>query len=227
MGHFVMKLETYLRIHKIPFQLDFNYKGGPKNKTPWIEYNGITMGDSQLIIEYFNKEFNFDMNSHLSKQERAVAWAIQKWLEEYTYWLNVYSRWVIFGDEMLRKFLKVPGPVAALLKITMRPGIIKTSYTVGIGRHSDEEVHQLMRNDLKKKFSDLLGDKKYIMGDKITETDCAAFGILSQIRWCTPESCPGRQLLTSDELKNVAHYLDRIKDTYWMDWEEILAAVKK
>ncbi|XP_060585324.1 failed axon connections homolog isoform X1 [Ruditapes philippinarum] len=110
--------------------------------------------------------------------------------------LNVYSRWVIFGDEMLRKFLKVPGPVAALLKITMRPGIIKTSYTVGIGRHSDEEVHQLMRNDLKK-FSDLLGDKKYIMGDKITETDCAAFGILSQIRWCTPESCPGRQLLTS------------------------------
>jgi hypothetical protein len=44
------------------------------------------MGDSQLIIEYFNKEFNFDMNSHLSKQERAVAGAIQKWLEEYTYW---------------------------------------------------------------------------------------------------------------------------------------------
>jgi hypothetical protein len=34
-------------------------------------------------------------------------------------------------------------------------------------------------------------------------------------------------LLKGDELKNVADYLDRIKDTYWMDWEEILAAVKK
>jgi hypothetical protein len=44
------------------------------------------MGDSQLIIEYLNKQLNIDMNSHLSKQERAMAWAVQKWLEEYTYW---------------------------------------------------------------------------------------------------------------------------------------------
>jgi hypothetical protein len=82
---------------------------------------------------------------------------VQPYLLLYFFRLNVYSRWVIFGDEMLRKFLKVPGPVASLLKITMRPEIIKTSYTVGIGRHNDEEVHQLMRNDLKK-FSDLLGE---------------------------------------------------------------------
>ncbi|XP_053385457.1 failed axon connections homolog [Mercenaria mercenaria] len=226
MGHFVMKLETYLRINKIPFQLDFNYEGGPKNKTPWIEYNGVTMGDSQLIIEYFNKKFNIDINSHLSKQERAIAWAIQKWLEEYTYWLNVHTRWNIFYGDTLTKLLDVPKYLVAFWKIFNQAKVVKVLYTVGIGRHSDEEVHQMMVKDLRQ-FSEILGDKKYIMGDKITETDCAAFGVLSQIRWCTPESCPGHQLLTNGELKNVTDYLDRIKDTYWMDWDEILAAVKK
>lgn len=226
MGHFVMKLETYLRIHKIPFQLDFNFAGGPKNKTPWIEYNGVTMGDSQLIMQYFNKTFNVDMNSHLSKEERAIAWAIQKWLEEYTYWLNVHTRWSIFFEDMLTQILNVSRWVVSFMKIVRKPKIERTTYTVGIGRHSDEEVHKMMVNDLRM-FADILGTKKYIMGDKVTETDCAAFGVLSQIRWCTPESDPGHQLLTSGELKNVIDYLDRIKDTYWMDWEDILAAVKK
>ena len=59
---------------------------GPKGKVPWIEYNGIEMGDSQLIIEFLNKEFNVDLNKHLTAKERATAWAIQKWLEEFTYW---------------------------------------------------------------------------------------------------------------------------------------------
>lgn len=58
----------------------------PKGKIPWIEYNGTSMGDSQFIIQFLEKEFNLDLNSHLTKQERAVAWAIQKWLEEFTYW---------------------------------------------------------------------------------------------------------------------------------------------
>ena len=58
----------------------------PKGKVPWIEYNSIEMGDSQLIIEFLNKEFNVDLNKHLTAKERATAWAIQKWLEEFTYW---------------------------------------------------------------------------------------------------------------------------------------------
>lgn len=63
-----------------------NLKFGPKGKIPWIEYNGTTLGDSQFIIEFLGREFNVDLNSHLSARERATAWAIQKWLEEFTYW---------------------------------------------------------------------------------------------------------------------------------------------
>ena len=60
--------------------------GGPRRKIPWIEYNDLVLSDSQLIVNYLNKEFNVDLNSKLSPKEKATAWAIQKWLEEFTYW---------------------------------------------------------------------------------------------------------------------------------------------
>ena len=63
-----------------------NAIAGPRHKIPWIEYNGQIMSDSQLIINYLNKEFNVSLNSHLTPRENATAWAIQKWLEEFTYW---------------------------------------------------------------------------------------------------------------------------------------------
>ena len=62
--------------------------GGPQGKIPWIEYNDTVMSDSQHIINFLNKEFNIDLNKHLTPPERAKAWAIQKWLEEFTYWYD-------------------------------------------------------------------------------------------------------------------------------------------
>lgn len=35
------------------------------------------------------------------------------------------------------------------------------------------------------------------MGSRITNVDCAAFGILAQVRWATPDQCPGKTLLIS------------------------------
>ena len=56
-----------------------------------------------------------------------------------------------------------------------------------------------------------IGDNKYIMGNNITEADCAAFGILSQIRWCTPDCCQGHQLL-----KSLYHEICLTLNTYLM-----------
>lgn len=214
-GHFVMKLETYLRVNKIPYQSNYNYRNGPKGKVPWIEYNGITMGDSQMIIKFLNKEFKVDMDSHLKKYEKAQAWAIQKWIEEYMYWLNVHTRWVIFTEEMFTEGLAT---FPKALKPLIRKKATGMTYAVGVGRHSNTEVHELMLHDLRQ-FSELLGTNNYLMGDKISVVDCAAFGILSQIRWATPSKCPGTSLLRSGELSNVVDYLDRIKQQYWADWD--------
>ena len=40
-------------------------------------------------------------------------------------------------------------------------------------------------------------------GKEPTEVDCAVFGILSQVRWQTPDRCPGKQVLTGTNNVNL------------------------
>ena len=224
LGHFVVKLETYLRMAKIPYEpcYSLTFDSGPKNKIPWIEYNGITMGDSQLIIQYLNKELNIDLNKHLSLKDKATAWAIQKWLEEFTYWLNVHTKWCLFGDDFLQNMFKLPIMLNfALVKSYLKRMIRNITYTVGVGRHSNEEIAEMMKHDLRM-LSELLGDKKFFMGNEPCELDAAVFGQLVEYRWHTPEKCPGWQLLTG-ELTNLMDYIDRMKELYWPDWNERIA----
>lgn len=48
---FVLKLETYLRFAKLPYEVDKVDIWGPKDKTPWVSYDGQLLADSQFIIE--------------------------------------------------------------------------------------------------------------------------------------------------------------------------------
>ena len=57
-----------------------------KGKTPWMEYNGEAVADSQFCIDFLNKKLGIDLNQHLSSEERAVARAFQKMTEEDIYW---------------------------------------------------------------------------------------------------------------------------------------------
>ena len=57
-----------------------------KGKLTWIEYNGISVDDSEFIIEFLNAEFKLDMNKHLTQEQNGVGRAIQKMLEENSYW---------------------------------------------------------------------------------------------------------------------------------------------
>ncbi|XP_060602044.1 failed axon connections homolog [Ruditapes philippinarum] len=217
-SHFVVKLETYLRFHNILYQSDFNidnYKLGPKQKVPWIEYNDVTLGDSQMIIEFLNKELNVDMDAHLSKQEKALAWAIQKWIEEFMYWISVQWTWVLFIEETFQDGIS-PFPLDE--KSAVKDWVANMTYTAGIGRHSEEEILEMTVSNLRK-FSDILGERQYIFGDKMSTVDCSAFGIFSQMRWLTPKSCPCYKVFEDGEISNVVKYLDRIRDHYWPDWD--------
>ena len=58
----------------------------PKKKSPWITYNGVDIGDSQLCIEFLMKEFNVDLSAHLSALEKSQARAYLKLIEESMRW---------------------------------------------------------------------------------------------------------------------------------------------
>ncbi len=52
---FVLKVETYLRMAKISYEIDKSDIWGPNGKTPWMSINGINISDSQFIIEFLGK----------------------------------------------------------------------------------------------------------------------------------------------------------------------------
>ena len=68
------------------FQNVHAYKTGPKGKSPWIEYNGEVVGDSQFIMSYLSEKLEVDLNKTLSKEHKATARAFQKMVDEYMYW---------------------------------------------------------------------------------------------------------------------------------------------
>ncbi|XP_052763877.1 failed axon connections homolog [Mya arenaria] len=82
MSPFCIKIETYLRMAKIPYQL----QNGAKGKSPWIEYNGETLGDSKLIMSYMVEKCGINLSMGLTEEQRAIGRAFQTLVDERMYW---------------------------------------------------------------------------------------------------------------------------------------------
>jgi len=67
--------------------------------------------------------------------------------------LNVRTRWVIYCDEMFRMISCLRG----YIKTALRRKVEAMTFTVGVGRHSNQEVHAMMVNDLRQ-FAAILGN---------------------------------------------------------------------
>ncbi|GAB1608545.1 failed axon connections homolog [Argonauta hians] len=211
---FAIKLETYLRMAKLPYQVEYTAKLSPKNKSPWITYNGEVVSDSQFIIEYLNKKFNIDLNSNLTAEQQGIARAMQKMVEENLFWALALIRFVYcYSDPSLQKLIPVPKIVIWNVKRI----ILKQSYCQGLGRHSQSEVEKIAMEDLKA-LSHFIGEKKFLMGEEPCETDCAIFGIIAVTRQM-PESSICTKMIEDGIYPNLTKYFDRLKDLYWPDWK--------
>ncbi|KAG7170094.1 Failed axon connections-like 6 [Homarus americanus] len=176
---FVVKLEMYLRMADIPYQVDYEEPVGPKGKCPWITLNGEEIGDSQLIMEKLGPMYNKDFSSALTPEQKAIAQGMRIMVDEHLLWCLVVWRYVVDAGRSLVVCMELPFYFAIMLRVFL--GKIKQSTSAqGIGRHSYAEVEEMGRKDLNA-LSVYLGEKRYLMGDEPTEVDCAVFGMLSQI----------------------------------------------
>ena len=131
-----------------------------------------------------------------------------------------YCQWVDNLNET-RKTLSLSGggPFSNLLRWVVchiTKGIVKREmHGHGIGRFSEEEIYMLMEKDMRS-LAGLLGDKKYIMGPKLSTLDATVFGHLAQAMWTLPGTRPER--LIKGELINLAMYCERIRRKFWPEW---------
>ena len=100
----------------------------------------------------------------------------------------------------------------------------KGSVAHGIGRHSEQEVYEMGERDLLA-ASEILGHKKFLFGEKSCLADAALFAFIAAIAWDCPES--PFALLTKSKAKNLDEHAKRMKELYYLDWDEIISKKQK
>ncbi|CAI9720807.1 Hypothetical predicted protein [Octopus vulgaris] len=207
---FRLKLETYLKLCQIPYELSHIRQLSSKGKLPWIEHNGVVVEDTQFCIDYLNNSFNVDLNEKLSPYERSLSRAFQVMIEENTTWCLLLSRWKYERKPKFFQALKVN----VVFTYLITKSLMRKSSGHGIGLHTWEEIKSIAKKDLTA-LSDFLGEKKYLFGNFMTLADCSAFGLLVQI--CYNHTDSYLHQLVNDSFPNLKDYCDRIRNEYYPD----------
>jgi glutathione S-transferase len=94
LSHFCTKLETYLRINKLPYEIVETLPiKAPRGKLPYIEDQGRKLSDTRMIINYLKASYGNNDKALLSPEQQGIAKAYQRLLEEHMYWVSMYTRW--------------------------------------------------------------------------------------------------------------------------------------
>ncbi|XP_042867419.1 failed axon connections homolog [Penaeus japonicus] len=216
---FVLKLETYLRLAKIPYQLDFDEPLGPKGKSPWVTWNGEDIADSQVIIERLGRHYGKDFTSKLTAEQQAAARSLTLMVTEHLCWgLRVWRHELDQGRAVIQSMANVPLYMRLGMPL-FRWKIMRDLRVQGMGKHSPEEVGDMVKKDLAA-ISLYLGEKPFLMGKEPSEVDCTVFGFLAQLKWNYPGS-PYETMLEAD-FPNLTGFVLRMKERLWPDWDRCL-----
>ena len=213
---FCMKLETYLRMAGLPFELvnDGNVLKAPLGKLPWIEDGGTAVADTQFIIEHLKARYGDPLDAHLTPLQRAQATAFQRLFEEDLYWAVVHTRWIDDAGWALTRqafFGALPPPVSWILPPLARRGLRQELRGHGMGRHAVAEIHAIGCRDITA-VADFLGDQPFMLGDRPSSLDAIAYAFLANLLWAPVESPLRRHAQTRPALEA---YCQRMKARYY------------
>ncbi|KAK3871266.1 hypothetical protein Pcinc_023581 [Petrolisthes cinctipes] len=207
---FALKVETFLRLANIKYEVDSKSPYGPKGKCPWITINGEDVADSEFVLDNLTQRFNINLESHLSTQQVASLEAVRVLADEHLFWCVITWRYwldrcvTFLTTQDLGLFFNT------FIPVFMVPGIKHRSREQGIGLHSPEEIYQICKKDCAT-LAGVLGDNDFFGGEKPSRADCAVFGQLAQLMWNAPGT--RYEALLTDVFPCLASYCLRMKDT--------------
>jgi glutathione S-transferase len=196
---FCCKLETWLRIAQIPYEVvdTPDPRKGPKGKLPFIEDDGVRIADSSRIIDHLVKTRGVDPDARLDVGQRATAVLVQRTLEEHYAFVLAYTH--LLRDEGFRhtknRFDSVPGLIRPLVSALVQRQIRGLLWTQGILRHSDEEIVESALRDWRAVLA-VMSQGPFFFGDEATGVDAIVFGTLATTV-LTPIESPIRDFLRS------------------------------
>ena len=212
---FVTKAMTLLKMAGLDYVEDRGgFSKAPKGKQPYIDDDGEIVADSTFIRLHIEKKYGKDFDAHLTDEQKAIGWYVEKMCEEHLYWIIAHTRWMDdanFERGPAHFFDRVPAIVRPLVKRFIRRKIAKSLWAQGMGRHSAAEIDALGVRDMEA-LSTLIGDKPYLFGDAPCGADATVFAFTASALSPMAES-PIRDAALAKP--NLVAYRDRMMRAYF------------
>jgi glutathione S-transferase len=212
---FVMKTEVLLKMSGQPYQANTKgFRQAPKGKLPYIKDGDTVVADSTFIRWHLERAYGVDFDPGLTTEQRAVAWAVEKMIEDNLYWIGVYWRWM--NDANFAKvadvlFKPVPWLLRKPLEAFVRSRVRKSLHAHGMGRHNEAEMLAIGSKGVMT-LTTLLGNKPYLMGDEPCGADAMMFAILTSAL-CPHFESPMRTEVASNA--NLVAYEARMRQRFF------------
>jgi glutathione S-transferase len=175
---FCIKALMLMKLSGLPYETkQMSFKQAPKGKAPYLVDEGVTIADSHFIMKHLESKHDVDFSGGYGADKLAIGWAAARMMEEHMYFLNGYERWMVdenFWKGPIQFFKEVPAPIRPLIARIVRKKAGKTHQAQGLGRHTDDERFELAKGNLAA-VEALLGNHKYILGDKVSGADASVF----------------------------------------------------
>lgn len=214
---FCMKGIILMEMSGLPYtRVRGNLQKAPKGKLPVLRDGEMMVPDTSFIRMHLERTHGIDFDKGLSAEQRGVAWAVEKMLEDHMYWLVVQERWANpanFDRGPRRFFDPIPAPLRPLVVAMIKRKIRNNLHGHGIGRHTDADRLELARRALGS-LADILGDKPYLGGTEPCGGD-ATLGAFMIAGLCDVFDSPVRGVL--QEHANLVAYASRMRERYFRD----------
>jgi glutathione S-transferase len=211
---FVMKTEVQLKMAGLPYRWE---RGGPqaspKGKIPFIDDDGVVIADSTFIRHHIETVHGIDLDRGLGAEQKALAWAVERMLEDHLYFALLYTRWIDdanFAKGPAHFFDGAPEGVREMALERTRSYL----HGQGLGRHAPDEILFLAGRTLAS-LSALLGDKPCLTGAQPCGADATMFGMVAGV--LTPWfDSPLRD--AARRHRNLVAYSDRMMQRFYPDF---------
>lgn len=214
---FCCKLETWLRIAGIPYEVvdTLDPRKAPKGRLPFIEDDGVRIADSSFIIDHLVATRGVDPDAHLDASQRTLALLVQRTLEEHYAPVLAYTHLV--RDEGVRhtraRFAPLPAIIRPLVASTVRRAIQKRLWDRGLLRHSHDEIVADAIRDWKAVLA-AMSDGQFFFGAQPSTIDAVVFGVLAT-SILTPIESPIRDFLRAQP--RLVDYAERVRARFFPD----------
>jgi glutathione S-transferase len=211
---FCLKVETYFRLAKIPFEKAASFAAflkAPRKKLPYIVDDGEIIADSETIIEHLKKKYDVWLDDWLTPEQRAISHTVRRMLEDGTYWVAIFERWIeptVWTAYKPVVLSAIPKSLRNAAGIIIRRDYKRRCYGQGISRYSRAEIKHIAEQDIEA-VATILAEKTYFLGNRPASVDAVVFGFLGNWYYA-PLETETKKIIASHP--NLTAYLDRIRD---------------